>query len=168
MITIDSLMNVKNEIIAVGYPELEEYDIGINYSYMNSCFFEYSIVLSNVKSKKSGTIFINKILSDAPLNVMIGGFCHEMSHMSEDIRFGKRKSNYIDNIYRTYSSFRTYRERDTDLDVILRGFGKYLLACEKHLIKLGREHTKESGLTTEEIKTLVYGIKSCIVKPNTL
>jgi hypothetical protein len=57
--------------------------------------------------------------------------------------------------YRISKRYKTLDERNTDLEVILRGFGKDLLVFLEFSEKEGYPHYKEDGLSIRELKILI-------------
>jgi hypothetical protein len=57
--------------------------------------------------------------------------------------------------YRMSKRYKTLDERNTDLEVLLRGYGEDLLAFLEYSEKEGYPHYKEDGLSIRELKILL-------------
>jgi hypothetical protein len=139
-----NINKIKNNVIKKGFPELSDEDIQIEWNDIkDSCF-----VLVPFKSE-GYCIEIDNSMRKASVMVIEGGLAHEFAHIIDDID----KSKNID-LGRISKKYRIYQERNTDLTVILRGYGKQLLKFLYYVEKLGFPRYKEDGLSIVEIEKL--------------
>ena len=92
---------------------------------------------------------------NASPQVIIGGFAHEFSHILLEKTAHERVISRDILAYRLSKRYKTLDERNTDLEVILRGFGKDLLVFLEFSEKEGYPHYKEDGLSIREVKILI-------------
>ena len=95
-------------------------------------------------------------MKKAPKDIVLGGFAHELAHILTD----KRQSQVlklIDSLaYKISKRYKTLDERNTDLQVIIRGYGPQLLAFLEYSEEKGFPHYKEDGLSIREVKAILY------------
>jgi hypothetical protein len=144
--------HILDTVISKGFPELLGEDIHIEYVTLKDALLSYGTL-----SPEGFYIEVDNILKNAPGGVLKGGIAHECAH----IVFDKRRANRTFSLdlfaYRVSSQYRILDERNTDLEVILRGFGRELEQFLKHSVKLGLDHYREDGLSMREIEILLSG-----------
>lgn len=147
---LNNLREILDDVIKRAFPELLSEDIKIEYKKLKDAMLEYGML-----SSEGAYIEVDKSLKEAPVNVIQGGMAHELAHILIDLKIGKRKSLNDKLAYRISKRYKTLDERNTDLEVILRGFGselcEFLIYCEKE----GYDHYKEDGLSLRELKILL-------------
>jgi hypothetical protein len=79
--------------------------------------------------------------------VLAGGFAHELSHVLRDSRLRRAKRVEAFGRYSSSDVYRRLDERQTDLEVIRRGYGRQLLAFILYVRAFGYEWLREDGLT---------------------
>jgi hypothetical protein len=100
-------------------------------------------------------IEVDSSLRGSPQEVLVGGIAHECAHIVVD-KTGSGKKLSGDMIaYRISKRYKTLDERNTDLEVILRGFGRELAAFLRYSEKLKLSHFREDGLSIREIEILI-------------
>ena len=141
---------VLDEVIKSGFPELLGEDIRIEFSTLNDALLTFGKL-----SHEGFYIEVDESLRNASAAVLIGGIAHECAH----IVFEKTKMYKALSIdmfaYRLSSRYRILDERNTDLEVVLRGFGNELLLFLQHSVQLGLDHYREDGLSIREIEILI-------------
>ena len=149
-INMNNLDEIRDEIIKKGFPELLTEDIQAEYKPLKDALFEYGEL-----TKEGFYIEVDDSMKDAPKDVMEGGFAHELSHILTDKEQGKALSLRDGLAYRISKRYKTLDERNTDLQVIIRGYGPQLLAFLEYSEKEGFPHYKEDGLSTREVKSIL-------------
>lgn len=91
-----------------------------------------------------------KKLSDSAFN---GVLSHELIHIIEYIKYPFWSS--IKNLLYTIPSFETYFERNTDKEVLRRGYGENLLEFIKYHDKHYKKYNSKDGLTQKELKKIL-------------
>jgi hypothetical protein len=147
---MNDLKVILDSIIKGAFPELLAEDIKIEYKKLKDAMFEYGML-----SYEGAYIEVDKSLKDAPINVLIGGIVHELAHILTDIKIGKNQSIKDRLAYKISTRYKTLDERNTDLEVILRGYGKELFEFLIYSEKTGYDHYKEDGLSIRELKILL-------------
>jgi hypothetical protein len=120
-------------------PDKEIPDAYLQYSSMSSSFY----------------IDICETLASQNDKIVIGGIVHELCHIARD-RFGNWFEQFI---YDHNLRYRRLVERNTDLDTIIRGYGKELLAyTEWHFSQVKREEliSEYEGITFIELQRIIY------------
>ena len=125
-------------------------DIHIEYAALDDALLTFGKL-----SQEGFYIEVDESLRNASVDVLKGGIAHECAH----IVFEKLKVNKALSIdmfaYRVSSRYRILDERNTDLEVILRGFGNELLLFLQHSVRLRLDHYREDGLSLREIEILI-------------
>ena len=99
-------------------------------------------------------------LETAHLDLLQGILAHELSHAVLDyktrVRFTLLERLYDWVAYAISERYRTLDERNTDLEIIKRGYGKQLLALLEYSENvLGIDYSPEKGLSPREVKVLL-------------
>ena len=143
------MTGILDDVIKKGFPELLGEDIRIEYAALDDALLTFGKL-----SQEGFYIEVDESLRNASVDVLTGGIAHECAH----IIFEKTKANKALSIdmfaYRVSSRYRILDERNTDLEVILRGFGNELLLFLQHSVQLGLDHYREDGLSIREIEIL--------------
>lgn len=145
-----ALENIIKTIIKDSFPELMNEDIQIEWKDLKDALMEYGGL-----SVDGFYIEVDKSLKKANKKVLIGGIAHELCHILEDIKLGKEKSLRSRIAYKISRRYKTLDERNTDLQVIIRGYGKELLEFMKFSIENGYDYYKEDGLSAMEIEAII-------------
>jgi hypothetical protein len=147
---MNDLIRLLDKVIGRGFPELLGEDIRIEYIPLKHSLLAYGNL-----SHEGFYIEVDTQLNVAPVDVMTGGIAHECAH----IVFEKHKKGSLMSFdmfaYRVSSRYRAMDERNTDLEVILRGFGHELLQFLRHSVQLGLDHYREDGLSIREIENIL-------------
>ena len=147
---MNNLIQIRDDVIKRGFPELMAEDIQVEYTHLKDALFVYGRL-----TREGFYIEIDELLTKAAEQVLIGGFAHEFSHMLVDKSLTKRWTSMDSLAYIISKRYKTLDERNTDLEVILRGFGKELLNFLEYSEKEGYPHYKEDGLSIREVKILL-------------
>ena len=147
---MNDLALLRDQVIQKGFPELLDEDIQVEYKHLEDALLEYGTL-----DPEGFFIEVDESLIDAPQQVLKGGFAHEFSHMLVEKRSTKRTISRDMLAYRMSKRYKTLDERNTDLEVILRGYGKDLLVFLEYAEKKGYPHYKEDGLSIRELKILL-------------
>ena len=139
------------EIINKSFPDLFGFKIQVDIvpdKELPDSYLEYGSQGSN--------FFISICCSMSQQNddVLIGGIVHELCHIAND-RYGNWFEQFI---YDHNLHYRKLIERNTDLDTIIRGYGKELLAyVEWHFAQIKRENliSEYEGITLIELQKIL-------------
>ena len=144
------LTRILNEVIKRGFPELLGEDIQIEHLVLRDALLTYGEL-----SHEGFYIEVDETLCNAPADVLKGGIAHECAHIVFDKLKGNKPFSLDMFAYKVSAQYKTLDERNTDLEVILRGFGTELLQFLKHSVHLGLDHYREDGLSIREIEILL-------------
>ncbi len=150
MSDVDKLAKIRDRVIKKGFPELMDDDIQIEYSSLNDALLEYGEL-----SEEGFYIEVDISLKKAPEEVIEGGLAHELSHIMTDKNEDGNLMFWDKLAYKFSPSYRTLDERNTDLLVIIRGYGNQLLAFLKYAEEKEFPHYKEDGLSIREIESIL-------------
>ncbi|MBW2990535.1 hypothetical protein KY348_02400 [Candidatus Woesearchaeota archaeon] len=147
---MNNLKEIIDKIIRDAFPELMSEDIKIEYKSLNDALLECGSLTG-----EGFYIEVDTTLENAPVEVKEGGLAHELAHVSKD-----RDKRLISKLRDRFASFiskryKTLDERNTDLEVIIRGYGPQLLSFLEYSEKKGFPHYKEDGLAIREVKSLL-------------
>ena len=95
---------------------------------------------------------VSRGLRKAEPQILRGCLAHELAHIAKERKMGSLRSYFDTKLYNTFAKYQTKDERETDMDVIKRGFAVDLLAFVKYADKRREKYTKDDGLTKKEIK----------------
>jgi len=149
---MNDLVRIRDKVIQRGFPELLAEDIQVEYKHLKDALLEYGRL-----TEEGFYIEVDESLQNASEQVLAGGLAHELSHILVEKNLEGRAISVDGLAYRLSKRYKTLDERNTDLEVILRGFGKDLLAFLEYAEKEGCPHYKEDGLSIREVKILVGG-----------
>ncbi len=147
-----NLEKLRDRVIRRGFLELMAEDIQVEYRELEDALFEYGSL-----TEEGYFIEADESLKEAPEDVLIGGLAHELSHILTDM-FLEKKLRLRDKLaYRISKRYKTLDERNTDLQVILRGFANELLSFLEYAENKGFPHYQEDGLSIREVDVLLEG-----------
>jgi hypothetical protein len=146
----NELSRIVDRVIVKRFPELLGEDIQIEYTGLRSSLLEYGELTG-----EGFYIEVDETLRNAPREVLIGGIAHELAHIVIEKNLGRRALSGDALAYRISSRYKTLDERNTDVEVILRGFGRELLKFLLYSEKLELNHYREDGLSIREVKILI-------------
>jgi len=143
------LKSTLDTIIRKSFYELIGEEIHIDYKESK----KYSLC-HGYMPKSGWYINVNEELSKAPPAVVEGGIAHELAHIVTEKQYGRAltKLGKLENISRKH---KTVNERNTDVTVILRGYGPQLQSYFEYMEKQGSRHRKQDGLSVREVATLL-------------
>ena len=144
------LTGLLDGVIHRGFPELLGEDIRIEYLTLRDSLLTYGKL-----SHEGFYIEVDKALHNAPIKVLRGGIAHECAHIVFDKSKGNKTLSIDMFAYRVSRQYRILDERNTDLEVILRGYGPELLEFLHYSVQLGLDHYREDGLSIREIESLL-------------
>jgi len=147
---MNDLKHIRDHVIQRGFPELLAEDIQVEFKKLKDALLEYGLL-----TEEGFYVEVDESLMNAPKQVLIGGFAHELSHMLVDKNCKNHTISRDRFAYKISKRYKTLDERNTDLEVILRGFGKDLLVFLEYSEKEGYPHYKEDGLSIREVKILI-------------
>ena len=136
------LVDVLEEIISKSFPELSKQKIKIRYEKMPSALFAFDGIMNHYH------ISVDSTLKKASKKLIQGGLVHELCHIVNEMNLSKYMKRNDLKLYGKNSHYRQLDEKNTDLQVIMRGYGSHLL----ELIGRGK---KDEGLTLKEVKKLL-------------
>lgn len=147
---MNNLSEIRDKVIKSGFPELMSEDIQVEYKKLEDAVFECGGL-----TEEGFYIEVDKSMENAPESVIEGGFAHELSHILIDKTQGIGLT-LRDGLARTLSKrYKTLDERNTDLQVIIRGYGGQLLSFLEYSDKKDFPHYKEDGLSIREVKQIL-------------
>ena len=112
------LNKLTTRLITKSFPELKRFSITTSFAVCRGFWFTY-----RQPHKNSYYIDVNKNkFEHTPTPVLIGGLVHELSHITLD----RHRRDMI--LYNRHRRYRYLDERNTDLEVLIRGYGKELIA----------------------------------------
>lgn len=144
------LKELLEDIIESSFPELMNEDIQIEYKNLEDALMEQGGLTGH-----GYYIEVDNTLKKAPEKVITGGLVHKLCHILTDTQLGKRKSMADRLAYKISKRYKTLDERNTDLQVIIRGYGKQLLSFMEYSAKEGYDFYQEDGLSILEIKNIL-------------
>ena len=147
---MENLAKLLDNVIRRGFPELLGEDIRIEFINLRDALLEYGEL-----THEGFYIEVDETLRNAPEKVLVGGIAHECAHIVADRPKEKGPISIDALAYRISSRYKILDERNTDLEVILRGFGQELLQFLQYSIQLGLDHYREDGLSIREIEILL-------------
>jgi hypothetical protein len=147
---MNDLAYLRDQVVQRGFPELFAEDIQVEYKHLEDALLEYGTL-----NPEGFYIEVDESLMNASPQVIIGGLAHEFSHILVEKTSHERMMSRDMLAYRISKRYKTLDERNTDLEVILRGFGKDLLVFLEFSEKEGYPHYKEDGLSIRELKILI-------------
>jgi len=140
-----NLQEITSLIVLKAFPDLLQERIHTEYALLEDSFFEYGIL------GKDYFIEVKKSLETVDDQIVIGGIAHELCHIARD----KKKGFFDSFLYKHNKYYRYMDERQTDLDVVLRGYGKNLMAFLKFRETQTLSYENE-GITLIELEKLRY------------
>jgi len=146
-----NLTDIKNRLIEESFPELKNEKILVAYKKsFKDGLFEYER-----PGKKRYFIKVNELMKNTPVQAIEAGLAHEMAHIIKELNKGFFSSCFEGFLYKVSHRYRIVDERDADLVIVLRGYGKHLLELYKYREKLGLPLYEDNGLSESEINKLL-------------
>lgn len=147
------LKTITNNIIKKSFPELKGKNLEIYFRNLDDALMKFNILDQDYNNF---AIEVDDSLKKANNIISLGGMAHELCHFSRELSLTKEFSVYDGEMYEKYLKYRIEDERNTDKEVIKRGYGEHLLAlAEYNQNILKRPYVEESGLSIIEIKSLL-------------
>lgn len=145
--TLADFFSVIEELMSNGYSELQHLNLG----FVHDRLYNYTSA-SSYRCGRRWEIMIDSRFKKSKKSVVRGLLCHELSHI---IRMdGLKSSDRKKDIRFSHLGLYEYLdERNTDLDVILRGHGGDLLSFKMSKVSNGEK--ERTGLALYEIKKLI-------------
>jgi hypothetical protein len=141
---------IRDRIIKKAFPELMDEDIQVEYAKLEDALLEYASLTG-----EGFYIEVDESLKKAPIEVLEGGFAHELSHILVDKTAGITATIRDRLAYSISERYKTLDERNTDVNVVIRGYGSQLLAFLEYAEKEGFPHYKEDGLSILEVRAIL-------------
>ena len=147
---MNNLEEIRDDVIRNGFSELMDEDIQVEYKSLDDALFEYGGL-----TEEGFYIEVDESLKEAPRDVMEGGLAHDLSHILTDknLSMGLRLRDRL--AYRVSKRYKTLDERNTDLQVIIRGYGRQLLAFLIYSEEQGFPYYKGDGLSIREVSAIL-------------
>ena len=139
------LPSIIEELMSCGYPEIRLVKMGFGYERLKT------IHAGSYRNNGGWEILIDSRLERSKRSVVRGITSHELSHVLKDRKLNKSAWRKYKRLYKT-RLYRELKEKDTDLDVIIRGHGEDLLSYKMFEVSTGHEVT---GLSVYETKKLI-------------
>ena len=137
--------SVIEELMSNGYPEIRFLKLGFGYEHLKNLHG------SSYKNNGNWEILIDSELRGSKRSVLRGIVSHEISHVIKDESLNKSARRKDKRLYR-FRLYQELKERETDLDVILRGRGEDLLSYKMFEVSKG---CKVSGMAINETRKLI-------------
>lgn len=145
---MNNLQEILNSVKSNGFSDLHVV-ISVEYVKSKDAYFSYE------RNERKYHIEADKKMKKAPLEVVEGGLAHELAHIERDSKLGFFERREDIRKYNDSAEYRKEDERETDMLVIQKGYGKQLLEFIKYHNKRRRKYKKKDGLTKKEIKKLI-------------
>src|SRR3989344_345337 len=142
-----NLQQIIDELLPA-FPELSGKKIDLNYARLDS---DTNLECGEYHIINRYWIDVSEDLGEAPRDAIVGGLAHELCHFV----LGSTNTIRQGILYKISKSYRTLVERNTDLEVIKRGFGLRLLALILFNKNNDDDHDPEAGLSLEELEGLL-------------
>jgi len=138
---MNKIDSIKNRVIKNAFLELIDEDIQIEWKNLKDACFELVPYVS-----EGYCIEVDMSMKDAPQDVLEGGIAHDLAHIVDNPKsiLGKISKRYL-----------VYQERNVDLLVVLRGYGRQLLSFLRFAERKGYPRYKEDGLSIVELEKLL-------------
>jgi len=151
--TNEELTNLKDDIITKSYRELARMDIMIEFKELDDSLLDVGVLEDEGYYIEVDEELIKTTDENELFDVLTGGIAHELSHICKKPRGAANV--WLDKMLYKFSwQYRMMDERDTDLHVILRGYGKELLKFMQYSERLYSRY-EEDGLSQIELKVLL-------------
>lgn len=147
---MNSLEEIRDEMIIKSFPELIREDIQIEYLSLADALLQHGGF-----TEEGFYIEVDYSLKNCPKTIIQGGMAHELSHVLTDYNRNIGASLIDRILYKCIKNYKTMDERNTDLQVVIRGYGKELLDFLEYSEKEGYPHYKEDGLSIRELKQIL-------------
>ncbi len=144
--TLADFFSVIEELMSNGYSELQHLNLGFVYGRLNNTS------ASLYRYGRKWEIMIDNRFKTSKKSVVRGLLCHELSHLIRMEGIKPRMRNK-DMLFCSNGLYEYLDERNTDLDVILRGHGGDLLSFK--MSKVSNREKERTGLSLYEIKKLI-------------
>ena len=145
MSVLDKLLR---EVAESGFPEMVSQGVSISYSNVLDSFDSYE----NVNGQWH--IELDRKLVKASKSAKKGAIAHALARVVEEMSMSKKEEVLDRALYIISRKYRILEERNTDLSVITRGFGKELLDLDEYLEKRGYDFGSDSGISTYEMRRI--------------
>lgn len=145
------LEKIVNKLITDSFPELMSQDVEVKWKKMKDACMS----MGEFRSNEGFYLRVDKGMKDANKSTLIGGIAHELSHMVDALKLGKKLARKDKIAYKISKRYRTLDERNTDLQVIIRGYGAELLEFMHYSQKNGFQYYEEDGLSIREIQAIL-------------
>jgi hypothetical protein len=147
---MNNLAEIRDSVIINGFPELMDEEIQVSYEKLIGSWMEPG------RLKGRGYyIDVSEDLKESPRRVVEGLFAHEISHVL-DIRNFSLKHKLLDRLCRVVSDrYFMLDERNTDIQVIIRGYGNQFLEFLEYAQEQGSEHDELDGLSLLEVRAIL-------------
>ena len=145
------LVAIKDRIVTMGYPELSQVRIRLDWVKSKDAYFEYGTV--------GGDYFIDvdRKLRNSSIPVIEGGMAHEISHILLDHSLNPVLRFLDDKLHSYWERYQVWDERRTDILTIERGFGSELIEFTKYANKRREKFTKKDCLSLAEMRRVLRG-----------
>jgi len=147
---MNELEEIRDEIIKQAFPELLDEDVRIEYKHLDDALIECGGL-----TPEGFYIEVDNSLKDAPRVVKEGGIAHDLGHIVVQKQLGSRKSLRDRLAYKISPRYKTLDERNTDLMIIIRNYGRPLIEFMRYAEKKGFPYYKEEGLSIRELEIIL-------------
>ena len=137
-----NLENLLYRIVSKSFHELKDQKIKIEYAEIENAYFGFS------GNKKGYEMYVDPKMKKASKNLVVGGIAHELCHIVNEMHLSSYVNRKDRLLYKKNSHYFQLDEKNTDLQAILRGYGKEILTLSKLKKRVG-------GLTPEDVKKLL-------------
>lgn len=146
------LAKIRDDVIKRGFLELISTDVQVEWRALEDALMEYGGL-----TEEGYYVEVDESLKGVDDKEIIeGGLAHEFAHIIADIRMQTRAVITRDRWARRISKeYRRLDERNTDLEVLIRGFGMRLLKFLRYAEAEGYPYYKENGLSIREVESIL-------------
>lgn len=155
---MNDLAQIRDDVIKEGFPELMDVDVQIEWKKLQDALMEYGGL-----TKEGYYIEVDESLRGCDdVEIIQGGLAHEFVHVIADIKMKTRAVIRRDRFARKISKeYRRLDERNTDLEVLVRGFGQRLLKFLRYAEEKGFPYYQEDGLSIREVEAIFAQASEC-------
>lgn len=138
------------EVVERGFPELMPHDLQISYESLGDTFEAYGRLEGG-----GWYVELDRALIGAPDKAKKGAIAHVLVHITDEMKLSGRESLFDRMLYQLSGRYKILDERNTDINVLVRGFGEELLALGEYLAGKNYHLGEETGITPSELRKIL-------------
>jgi hypothetical protein len=138
------------EVVERGFPELLPHDLQISYESLKDTYEAYGRLEGG-----GWYIELDRTLIGAPDRAKKGAIAHTLVHITDEMKLSGRESFFDRLLYKFSGRYTILDERNTDINVLIRGFSEELLALGEYLESKNYNLGEETGITPSELRKIL-------------